>query len=518
MSVEAFRRTAADPVVFSDRVLGTPLWDYQAEVALSPARYRVICAGRQVGKSVLLSRIILHEAATRANIIVLIVSPGEEASKRLLGECAQVARERLAGSVLDDNTMTLTLSNGSRIIAVPASIKQIRGWPVDLLVVDEAGFVPQDIWDAAEPAIIARPGSRVILVSTPWGGSDHYFRQLWTRGMATGLDDRQVHAWHWPSSVSPLVDKALLEDIRGRKSPDVFAREYEAQWTDGAGAYFTERELTDAVAQYELVPPAAALEAGDLWVDGPGLLPSWPAVGGIDWGMARDANAVALLSPLEDYGVNRDLTGGRMVFYVPWLEARYRCPWAEFIGSLVQMCTRGYSVQAIASEVNGVGAYPTDDLSSRLWSEHRPGTPYTVVSKVWTDVRRKQSGFGQIKAMLQRRQLVLPPHPELLSQLRGLEFEQLAGGGMRIAVPDAVGHDDLAMALMQAVSALRPDVAAPERHVRPLVPPVALLGESAEWVETPSGVRFPAPATPVLDVSGLWFRSSARGREKGDGW
>ena len=55
----------------------------------------------------------------------------------------------LSGSVVDEQKAQLTLSNGSRIVSVPASDKQIRGWPVDLLIIDEAGFVAEEIWRAA---------------------------------------------------------------------------------------------------------------------------------------------------------------------------------------------------------------------------------------------------------------------------------------------------------------------------------------------------------------------------------
>ena len=81
---------------------------------------------------------------------------------------------------------------------------------------------------------------------------------------------------------------------------------------------------------------------------------------------------------------------------------------------------------------------------------------------MWTDARRKQSGFGKIKMMLQRDLLVLPREPELLKQLRALEFEQMPGGSVKIAVPERAGHDDLAMALMQAVSCVRPAPRGPD--------------------------------------------------------
>jgi len=112
----------------------------------------------------------------------------------------------------------------------------VRSAEADLLLVDEAGFVSQEVWEAAEPVILARPGSRVLLASSPWGGVEHFFRQLWVQGMTA--PDAQVAAWHWPSSVSPLVDVVLLEQIRERSRPDYFAREYLAEWTDESGTVF----------------------------------------------------------------------------------------------------------------------------------------------------------------------------------------------------------------------------------------------------------------------------------------
>ena len=95
----------------------------------------------------MLAVLALHTAANSRGATVLLVSAGEEASKRLLGERAALARTRLSGSVVDETRSTLTLSNGSVIRSVPASERQIRGWPVD-----ESGFVANDIWRAAEPA------------------------------------------------------------------------------------------------------------------------------------------------------------------------------------------------------------------------------------------------------------------------------------------------------------------------------------------------------------------------------
>jgi hypothetical protein len=484
-----------DVGVFAERLLNRPLWDHQLELARSPARYRVCCAGRQVGKSTMLAVIALHRAFTRRNSLILLVSAGETASKRLLDEAASMAQSSplLGGSVLDAIKSQITLSNGSRIVSVPASERQIRGASVDLLVIDEAGFVDQAIWRSAEPAIVAKPGSKVILCSSPWGSADHFFRSLWTRGM--DAPDEKVASWHWPSSASPAMDDALLEDIREREDATYFRREFLAEWTDASGAYFSEAELMGAVVDYELTPPEqlANYLIPDQWT---------PTAAGVDWGFRVDANAVALLGLLAP-GFCSDR---RWRLFIPWMCAEYGWDWDAFINYLMKLC-RTYQVKWVASERNGVGDPPTETLKKRLFADGA----HTWVKPVWTDVNRKQSGFGRMRMLLQQDRLVLPRHPELLKQLRSLEFEQTTGGSMKISVPERSGHDDLAMATMQAVSMVE------TFHLRDGEAPFGWVDQPdlSRMVLTGKGVALPRRPLPSPYAS--WIQAP-KGGEKGDGW
>jgi hypothetical protein len=83
---------------------------------------------------------------------------------------------------------------------------------------------------------------------------------------------------------------------------------------------------------------------------------------------------------------------------------------------------------------------------------------------VTTSTSSKENVFGYTKLLLQQGRLDLPNHPELLKQLRGLQFEVLPSGGMRIAVPERLGHDDLAMAFAMAVSAVMGLPSVPADH------------------------------------------------------
>ena len=107
-----------------------------------------------------------------------MLSAGEDAARELLAHCQMLlASPLLAGAVVDENKSQIVLSNGSTIQSVPASSKQVRGKSIDLLIIDEAAFVDDDIWSAAQYTVISRPESRVVLASTPWGRPDRFFAE-----------------------------------------------------------------------------------------------------------------------------------------------------------------------------------------------------------------------------------------------------------------------------------------------------------------------------------------------------
>lgn len=428
-TIEAARR---DPVVFAEQLVGQPLWPHQREIVESTARYRCICAGRRSGKTRTFGVLALHTTFARPGSKVLIVSAGDRASKRMFADIASMAAQAplLSGSVADETTSLLTLSNGSTIECVPASMAQVRSAEADLLIVDEAGFVPQSIWESAEPVVIARPGSRVLLCSTPWGGTEHFFRSLWRAGMASPSE--RVASWHWPSSISPLVDEELLEDIRQRSAPRYFKREYLAEWQDEAGAYFTESELEAAVSDDPMCDPAAAGAAAALG----GVL------GGVDWGGRHDAHALAVVST-----AGRD-DRQRLRFRVAWVEEHFSMPFDPWIDRLCELAGVFWFV-ALVSETNGVGQMPSQVLVKALQRQRLTGGDL-VVWPTTTTARLKEETFGFVHLLLQQGRLVLPRHPELLKQLASLEYEQTESGMLKIAVPEARGHDDICMALMLA--------------------------------------------------------------------
>ena len=329
--------------------------------------------------------------------------------------------------------MTLTLSNGSILESVTQSVTAVRSADVDVLVVDEAAYVDEAVWDAAAAEMIARPGSQVLMASTPWRGPGHFFHDTSRAGMDGSPG---VESWHLPSTASPLVDVAELALIRDRRAPDVFAREYEAEWTAASGSFFDSDEIDGATTDGLEVDVADA-DA----VAGAGVV-----VGGVDFGMRRDAHALVVIGALPEPDKR-----GRARYAVRLVEERYRMgyePWIERLAALSG--PGGFAFGTVAAEANGVGQMPTAVLGRRLWEV----TGRDVVASLTTTAQLKEGLFGFANLLLQQGRLLLPKHAALLTQLRALEFETTDSGVTRIAVPDRVGHDDVAMAFAFALQPL----------------------------------------------------------------
>lgn len=355
-----------------------------------------------------------------------------------------MARASIGGtSIEDDQVMTLRLSNGSVLESVTQSVNAVRSADVDLLIIDEAGFVEQTVWESAEPTIGARPGARVLIASTPWRGPGHFFHDLWRQGV--DRPDDEVQSWHWPSTVSPWVsaNRDWLEGMRARSSPDYFDREYLAEWTAASGAFFESAEI-DGATRDDLLLDAGPRDAQVLDVEFSAAARALGTVSaGVDWGMRRDGHALVVIAALPELDER-----GRVRYAVRFVEERFRTPYEAWIERLALLCgPGGFVVGRLMSEVVGVGQMPTSVLERRLWEV----TGQQVVEPVTTTARLKEDAFGFARLLLQQGRLELPKETSLLAQLRGLEFEVSDAGNMRIAVPDRVGHDDVAMAFAFAL-------------------------------------------------------------------
>jgi len=223
----------ADLRAFST-LIGHELAPWQAESLRLERRTTVVVAPRQSGKSRSLSVLALWWAYRRPDQRVLIVSAGEDAARRLLASASSVAVRSplLATSVVDENAGLLVLSNGSEVRSVPASERQVRGWTVDLLLVDEAALVDDDLLlGAAVPTTAARPEARIVLAGSPAAAEGAFFNYA-----QAGLQGSEhVGTYRWSLADAGWIALDVVAGAREQLAPAAFAREFEGEFADVEG-------------------------------------------------------------------------------------------------------------------------------------------------------------------------------------------------------------------------------------------------------------------------------------------
>ena len=174
---------ALDPLRFAKDVSGfQSLDEWQEQVLTSLSKRIVLNCSRQSGKSVTAALLALHLAIYESESLSLLLSPSLRQSSELFqivhGFYRTIAEDVPARQ---ESALRLTLRNGSRIISLPGKEATIRGYSgVDLLIVDEASRVMDDLFHSISPMLAVSDG-RLVLLSTPFGKRGFFF-DTWERG------------------------------------------------------------------------------------------------------------------------------------------------------------------------------------------------------------------------------------------------------------------------------------------------------------------------------------------------
>ncbi len=126
--------------------------------------------GRQVGKSTVAATKAVHTAVFESDSLVLLFAPTQRQAQELFRTA--MALYRALGRPVPseaENAMTLSLENGSRIIALPGDEKTTRGYAgVRLVIIDEAARVDDELMHSIAP-MVAVSGGQMLALSTPYG-------------------------------------------------------------------------------------------------------------------------------------------------------------------------------------------------------------------------------------------------------------------------------------------------------------------------------------------------------------
>lgn len=216
---------ALDPVAFS-RSIGIDPDSWQADVLRYEGKRLLLNCCRQSGKSTTTAIKALHTALYKPKSLILLASPSLRQSQELFRKVRDGLNAlKDAPRLLEDNKLSLTLTNYSRIVSLPGDQATVRGYSgVTLILEDEAAQVSDEFYQAILPMLIINKG-QLVCMTTPYGKRGHFFEE-WTNG---GDEWKRIEI---TAAECPRMTAEQLEQQR-RSMGDMFYRqEFECQFVD----------------------------------------------------------------------------------------------------------------------------------------------------------------------------------------------------------------------------------------------------------------------------------------------
>lgn len=204
-----------------------------------------IRSGRQTGKSTVIAALTGDYAKNNKNKIVLVIASTERQAYLLFEKIYDYiytnCRSYLLKGKQNQTKSKLKLKNGSIIYCLPTGLdaRGIRGYTVDLLIADEAAFIPRPVFDAMTPSISTRvsKGARIILLSTPFGRENYFY---------DCFDNDTFTKFHISSEECIRQDQDFLKAEKKRMSKIAYAQEYLGEFADGQMQWFKDSLIRDS--------------------------------------------------------------------------------------------------------------------------------------------------------------------------------------------------------------------------------------------------------------------------------
>lgn len=365
----------------------------QREVFESRARFRVVCAGRRWGKTLLGAWLCVEcgMAGGRAWWVAPHY-PIAEIGWRMIKWLAA----RVPGVTLRESDRSLTFEKtGGRIQVKSASDPDsLRGEGLDLVVIDEAAYVKAQAWtEALRPALSDRRG-RAVFISTPAGLN--WFWGLYQRGLDPAQADWQT--WRFPSGANPYLAASEIASARELMPADLHAQEYEATF------------IEDANGTLRGVAEIATAEA----LSGP--LKDDEYVMGVDLARLRDSTAISIFSTRRNTEV--------------YLDRFNQVAWALQV-QRIQSAAERFGVQKIVIDQTGLGDVVVEQLRREI---SRRGGALPVIGLTLT-ANTKRDVIESLALAIERREITLLNDPLALAEAQAYARERLPTGRFRYNSP-----------------------------------------------------------------------------------
>lgn len=350
---------------------------WQASLLADPPRRALLVCSRQSGKSTTVAALCVRAALAGRSAV--IVAPSQRQASELLRR-AKVLLSALGVRPPQSAATSLTLANAARITALPGTETAVRGYTAELLVYEEAAFLPAATIEAAAPIIASIPDAQHVAVSTPNGRQGWFYRQ-WEHG---------GDAWHRvlvTADDCPRITEEFLATERASMPAARFDAEYYGVFSQVEGGFLAE-DLASAFG-------------------GSDRSAAHPAVVGVDVGRARDHAALVVIAP-DDDGVLAVRAVDRVELGTGYGDLAERC-----VRTLQDLWRHTRAWAAI--DATGVGAPVVEMIRTRAFGseDNIVGLTWTAgksIGGAWPDVTvPKRALLDAVRTRLEQDRLRCPP-------------------------------------------------------------------------------------------------------------
>jgi Terminase large subunit, T4likevirus-type, N-terminal len=225
-------------------------------------RFRTVCTGRRFGKTLCMAAELLDRGCGEAGGDYCWVAPTYGIADRGIDAFNKIAPGfvRIVGR-MPSCALFEGVKGPCRVFFLSSdNPDSIRGFGFNGMVVDEAAYVPVDVWNYALRPTLAQTLGWAVFISTPSGRN--WFYDMFTRGV-TG--EESFASFTFASSASPYFPQAEWEEAKRTLPADVFRQEYEAQFLeDSAGVFKGVKACTFPDIEVTLKPSGRVIIGCDL--------------------------------------------------------------------------------------------------------------------------------------------------------------------------------------------------------------------------------------------------------------
>lgn len=404
---------------------------WQKEVLDSPARFKVICAGRRTGKTHLSTLVAFMTAFNGGSVwwVAPTYALSEVGFKIMNNLAQQLIRAEMkqygkSQITLNRSKLLIDFGHGGFIQCKSADRPEyLIAESLDLVVIDEAATVKPDTWEEyIQPTLMDRQG-KAIFISTPKG--KNWFFHLFLKGNSNDTDptnasdhnnshsledqsekdvsDPNWQSWQLPTTANPYIPESEIERMKRDASINTINEQIYATFVDSGGSVF--RNLDKCLRATPQKEP----------------IPGHSYVMGVDWGKQYDFTVITI--------IDTDLN--EVVFIDRFNTIKYHVQRAR-LGKIYDT----FKPYKVTVETNSIGITNLEQLQL----EGIPAEGFT------TTKTSKPRIIEKLQLAFEKETLQILNDPILVNELEAFQMKYTDNGHTAYSAPSGF-HDDCVISL-----------------------------------------------------------------------